>query len=68
MTGALAAALAIGILQSFATLRDATLAQLTPYVVMSVVLLARAAAGRRGWSLAGLSSRRGPAATRSAAG
>jgi branched-subunit amino acid ABC-type transport system permease component len=68
MTGALAAALAIGILQSFATLRDATLAQLTPYVVMSVVLVARAAVGRRGWSLTGLRSRRGPAAARSTAG
>jgi branched-subunit amino acid ABC-type transport system permease component len=54
MTGALLAALAIGIAQSFATLQDATLAQLTPYAVMSVVLLARAVAGRRGWSLAGV--------------
>lgn len=68
MTGALAAALTIGILQSFAALRDATLAQLTPYVVMSVVLLARAAAGRRGWSLTGLRSRPGRATARSAAG
>jgi branched-chain amino acid transport system permease protein len=67
MTGALAAALAIGIMQSFATLHDATLAQLTPYAVMSVVLLARAAAGRRGWSLASLRSRRAVAAARSPA-
>jgi branched-subunit amino acid ABC-type transport system permease component len=62
MTGALAAALAIGIVQSFATLHDATLAQLTPYAVMTVVLLMRAASGRRGWSLAGLRTRGGAAA------
>jgi branched-subunit amino acid ABC-type transport system permease component len=68
MTGALMAALAIGILQSFAALHDTTLAQLTPYVVMSVVLLARAVAGRRGWSPTGPRSRRGRAAVRSAAG
>jgi branched-chain amino acid transport system permease protein len=67
MTGALMAALTIGIAQSFAALHDATLAQLTPYAVMSVVLLARAATGRLGWSLTGLRSRRGGAA-RSAAG
>ena len=41
MTGALVAALAIGIAQSFVTLQDATLAQLTPYAVMTIVLLAR---------------------------
>jgi branched-chain amino acid transport system permease protein len=51
MTGALAAALTIGIAQSFATLWDTTLAQLTPYAVMSVVLLVRGMAGRR-WMLA----------------
>jgi branched-subunit amino acid ABC-type transport system permease component len=51
MTGALLASLAIGVLQSFATLQDTTLAQLTPYAVMTVVLLARATAGRRGLSL-----------------
>jgi branched-subunit amino acid ABC-type transport system permease component len=73
MTGALLAALAIGILQSFVALHDVTLAQLTPYVVMSAVLGARAAAGRRGWSLTGARSRRaaaaaGAAAVRSAAG
>jgi branched-subunit amino acid ABC-type transport system permease component len=67
MTGALAAALAIGILQSFATLRDATLAQLTPYAVMTVVLLARAASMRLGWSGAGARLRRG-ATARSSAG
>ncbi len=71
MTGALAAALAIGILQSFAALHDATLAQLTPYVVMSVVLGARALAGRRGWSVAGMRAwrtRRGRAPAGSTAG
>jgi branched-chain amino acid transport system permease protein len=68
MTGALMAALTIGILQSFAALHNTTLAQLTPYVVMSVVLGARAAAARRGWSLTGLRARRGPAAVRSTAG
>lgn len=67
MTGALAAALAIGILQSFATLRDATLAQLTPYAVMTVVLLARAASARLGWSVAGVRLRRS-ATARSSAG
>jgi branched-subunit amino acid ABC-type transport system permease component len=51
MTGALLASLAIGVLQSFATLQDTTLAQLTPYAVMTVVLLARAIAGRRGLSI-----------------
>jgi branched-subunit amino acid ABC-type transport system permease component len=69
MTGALMAALTIGIVQSFATLHDATLAQLTPYAVMSVVLVARAAAGRRGSSRTGPRSRRGAAAAvRSPAG
>src|ERR1700691_3847985 len=68
MTGALAAALAIGVLQSFATLHDATLAQLTRYVVMSVVLLLRAAtAGRRGLWPAFARARRG-APARSPAG
>ncbi len=68
MTGALMAALAIGILQSFAALHDTTLAQLTPYVVMSVVLLARAGTRRRGWSSARSGSRRARAAVRSTAG
>jgi branched-chain amino acid transport system permease protein len=68
MTGALAAALAIGILQSFAALHDATLAQLTPYVVMSVVLGARAAAGRWGWPPARPRSRRTATTARSTAG
>jgi branched-subunit amino acid ABC-type transport system permease component len=68
MTGALLAALTIGILESFAALHDATFAQLTPYVVMSVVLGARALAGRRGWSLASLRSRRARAAAGSTAG
>jgi branched-subunit amino acid ABC-type transport system permease component len=52
MTGALLAALTIGVVQSFATLEDTTLAQLTPYAVMTVVLLARAVAGSRGIALA----------------
>ncbi len=68
MTGVLVAALAIGILQSFAALHDTTLAQLTPYVVMSVVLGARALAGRRGWSAMGLRSFRGRPAAGSTAG
>jgi branched-subunit amino acid ABC-type transport system permease component len=68
MTGALAAALTIGVAQSFVALHDATLAQLTPYAVMSVVLVARAAVGRRGRSLTGPRSRRGAAATGSTAG
>jgi branched-subunit amino acid ABC-type transport system permease component len=70
MTGALLAALAIGILESFAALHDVTLAQLTPYVVMSVVLGARALASWRGWSPPGLRSRRsrGRAAAGSTAG
>jgi branched-chain amino acid transport system permease protein len=66
MTGALAAALAIGILQSFVTLRDATLAQLTPYAVMSVVLLLRAAVGRGGCSWTRPRVRRGTPARSSA--
>lgn len=69
MTGALLAALAIGIAQSFATLQDATLAQLTPYAVMSVVLLVRALAGGRDWRLlAGVRSSGRGATARSAAG
>jgi branched-subunit amino acid ABC-type transport system permease component len=67
MTGALAAALAIGILQSFATLHDATLAQLTPYAVMTAVLLVRAASARLGWSVVGVRPRRS-ATARSTAG
>jgi branched-chain amino acid transport system permease protein len=47
MTGALIAAVAIGVIESFVTLQSPTLAQLTPYAVMTVVLLARAAGGRR---------------------
>jgi branched-chain amino acid transport system permease protein len=47
MNGALLAALSIGVIQSFATLENATLAQLTPYAVMSLVLLARALTSRR---------------------
>ncbi len=47
MTGALIAAVAIGVIESFVTLQSPTLAPLTPYVVMSAVLLARAAGGRR---------------------
>jgi branched-chain amino acid transport system permease protein len=47
MTGALVAAVAIGVIESFVTLQSPTLAQLTPYAVMTAVLLARAATGRR---------------------
>jgi branched-chain amino acid transport system permease protein len=47
MTGALVAAVAIGVIESFVTLQSPTLAPLTPYAVMSLVLLARAAGGRR---------------------
>lgn len=47
MTGALIAAVAIGVIESFVTLQSPTLAPLTPYVVMTVVLLGRAMAGRR---------------------
>jgi branched-subunit amino acid ABC-type transport system permease component len=57
MTGALLAALAIGVIESFATLHDATLAQLTPYAVMTVVLLTRAAAGRSALGRHGLARR-----------
>jgi len=46
MTGALIAAVAIGVIESFVTLRSPTLAPLTPYAVMIVVLLARGLAGR----------------------
>lgn len=46
MTGALVAAVAIGVIESFVTLQTPTFAPLTPYAVMTVVLLARAAAGR----------------------
>jgi branched-chain amino acid transport system permease protein len=46
MTGALIAAVAIGVIESFVTLQSPTLAPLTPYAVMTVVLLARALAGR----------------------
>ncbi|HEX5308144.1 MAG TPA: branched-chain amino acid ABC transporter permease [Solirubrobacteraceae bacterium] len=47
MTGALVAAVSIGVIESFVTLRSPTLAPLTPYVVMTLVLLARALAGQR---------------------
>lgn len=47
MTGALIAAVAIGVIESFVTLQSPTLAPLTPYAVMIAVLLARAVAGRR---------------------
>ncbi len=47
MTGALIAAVSIGVIESFVTLQSPTLAQLTPYAVMTLVLLARAATGRR---------------------
>jgi branched-chain amino acid transport system permease protein len=47
MTGALIAAVAIGVIESFVTLQTPTLAPLTPYAVMTVVLLARALGGQR---------------------
>jgi branched-subunit amino acid ABC-type transport system permease component len=47
MTGALIAAVSIGVIESFVTLQTPTLAPLTPYAVMTVVLLARAATGKR---------------------
>ncbi len=47
MTGALIAAVSIGVIESFVTLQSPTLAPLTPYAVMTLVLLARAASGRR---------------------
>lgn len=47
MTGALIAAVAIGVIESFVTLQTPTLAPLTPYVVMTLVLLARALGGQR---------------------
>jgi branched-subunit amino acid ABC-type transport system permease component len=47
MTGALIAAVSIGVIESFVTLESPTLAPLTPYVVMTLVLLARALTGRR---------------------
>jgi branched-chain amino acid transport system permease protein len=47
MTGALLAAVSIGVIESFVTLQTSTLAPLTPYVVMTGVLLARALRGRR---------------------
>jgi branched-chain amino acid transport system permease protein len=46
MTGALIAAVSIGVIESFVTLQSPTYAQLTPYVVMTIVLLARALTGR----------------------
>jgi branched-chain amino acid transport system permease protein len=46
MTGALVAAVAIGVIESFVTLETPTFAPLTPYAVMTIVLLFRAALGR----------------------
>jgi branched-chain amino acid transport system permease protein len=46
MTGALIAAVSIGVIESFLTLQSPTYAQLTPYAVMTIVLLARAVTGR----------------------
>jgi branched-chain amino acid transport system permease protein len=56
MTGALIAAVSIGVIESFLTLQSPTYAQLTPYAVMTLVLLARAVTGR------GLISTRAPVA------
>jgi branched-subunit amino acid ABC-type transport system permease component len=47
MTGALIAAVGIGVIESFVTLQSPTLAPLTPYAVMTAVLLVRALAGGR---------------------
>jgi branched-chain amino acid transport system permease protein len=47
MTGALIAAVSIGVIESFVTLQSPTFAPLTPYAVMTLVLLVRAATGRR---------------------
>lgn len=47
MTGALVAAVSIGVAESFVTLQSPTLAPLTPYVAMTLVLLLRAVSGRR---------------------
>jgi branched-chain amino acid transport system permease protein len=47
MAGALIAAVSIGVIESFVTLQSPTLAQLTPYAVMTAVLLVRGATGRR---------------------
>ncbi|MFZ1924906.1 MAG: branched-chain amino acid ABC transporter permease, partial [Solirubrobacteraceae bacterium] len=55
MTGALIAAVSIGVIESFLTLQSPTYAQLTPYAVMTLVLLVRALTGR------GLISTRTPA-------
>jgi branched-chain amino acid transport system permease protein len=46
MAGALIAAVSIGVIESFLTLQSPTYAQLTPYAVMTLVLLARAVTGR----------------------
>ncbi len=54
MTGALIAAVSIGVIESFLTLQSPTYAQLTPYAVMTLVLLVRAVTGR------GLISTRAP--------
>jgi branched-chain amino acid transport system permease protein len=47
MTGALIAAVSIGVIESFVTLQTPTLAPLTPYAVMTCVLLVRGLSGRR---------------------
>jgi branched-chain amino acid transport system permease protein len=47
MTGALFAAVSIGVIESFVTLQTPTFAPLTPYAVMTAVLLVRALRGRR---------------------
>ena len=47
MTGALIAAVSIGVIESFVTLQTPTLAPLTPFAVMTAVLVARALRGRR---------------------
>lgn len=47
MTGALVAAVSIGVIESFVTLHSPTLAPLTPYAAMTLVLLARAVRSRR---------------------
>ncbi len=46
MTGALLAAVGIGVAESFLTLQTPSLAPLTPYAAMTLVLLARALRGR----------------------
>ncbi|MGH2910938.1 MAG: branched-chain amino acid ABC transporter permease [Solirubrobacteraceae bacterium] len=57
MTGALAAAVSIGVIESFVTLQTPSLAPLTPYVVMTAVLLGRALRGRRLLTMSAAASR-----------